>query len=187
MTLEHRTSLASTERIDPDAPQEMVGANMAFARRVLEKVPQFDVNLGPGALGFGDDTLFAFQIKEAGYRLIGALEVEVEHHFDPARLTRQSLLASREKFGKTSAYITYHWSQTQVPRPYLRLAKRFLRLLCWRLRFKDEISSNEGIPLWESIVLTDIHFYREYLRERSRPVFYDKRGLVKRIMRGKDA
>ena len=45
----HRVCLAV------DAPTtgdfDLTGANMAFARRVLEKVPAFDLELGPGALG----------------------------------------------------------------------------------------------------------------------------------------
>ena len=180
MTLEHRSSLASTERLNPDAPEEMVGANMAFARKVLEKVPQFDVNLGPGALGFGDDTLFSFQLKQAGYTLAGALDVSVEHHFDPSRLTRTSHLQAAEKFGRTRAYLTYHWQQNSVSRPRLFLAKRSLRLIYSRLRLKSEIARAEGMPLWEKNILMDIYFYRQYLQEQAKPRLYDRNGLVKR-------
>jgi hypothetical protein len=34
-------------------PLEMVGANAGFRRSVLERVPAFDPELGPGALGLG--------------------------------------------------------------------------------------------------------------------------------------
>ena len=50
---------------------DLTGANMAFARRVLDKVPGFDRELGPGGLGFCDDTLFSLQLRTAGFRLAG--------------------------------------------------------------------------------------------------------------------
>ena len=180
MTLEHRSSLASTERLNADAPEDMVGANMAFARRVLDKVPEFDVNLGPGALGFGDDSLFSFQLKEAGYTLVGALDVAVEHHFDPSRLTRQSHLQSAEKFGRTHAYLAYHWQHENASHLRLYLAKRSLRLMYWRFRLKNEIAATEGMPLWEKNILMDIYFYRQYLQEQAKSRLYDRKGLVKR-------
>jgi hypothetical protein len=79
----HRGWLASTEGIDPAAPYTMFGANMGFSREVLSKVPAFDTELGPGALGFGDEMLFSWQLLEAGYQIHGALDVAVEHHFEP--------------------------------------------------------------------------------------------------------
>ena len=48
----HRTWLAGTQDINPKQPERMVGASMAFARQVLDKVPQFDTELGPGRLAF---------------------------------------------------------------------------------------------------------------------------------------
>ncbi len=180
MTLEHRSSLASTERLNLDTPEEMVGANMAFARKVLEKVPKFDVNLGPGALGFGDDTLFSFQIKQAGYTLAGALDTVVEHHFDPARLTRKSHLEAAAKIGRTRGYLAHHWLHEDVAQPRLCLAKRLLRLRYARVRRRNEVAQPEGVPLWEKNVLMDIFFYRQYLQERTKPRLYERKGLVKR-------
>jgi glycosyltransferase involved in cell wall biosynthesis len=52
---------ASTHELDPQKPGRMVGANMAFHRRVIDKVPAFDVELGPGpeVLGNFEDTMFS--------------------------------------------------------------------------------------------------------------------------------
>ncbi len=180
MTLDHRSSLASTERLNRDAPEEMVGANMAFARHVLEQVPEFDVNLGPGALGFGDDTLFTFQLKQAGYRVVAALDVSVEHHFDPSRLTRKSHLQAAEKFGRTRAYLAYHWQHEKASNPRLYLVKRSLRLIYWRIRRRSQNAAAEGIPLWEKNILMDIYFYKQYLQEQTKARLYDRNGLVKR-------
>jgi cellulose synthase/poly-beta-1,6-N-acetylglucosamine synthase-like glycosyltransferase len=51
----HCALLASTDGWDARNPDAMNGANMAFSRRVLAKVPGFDPELGPGALGFWDE------------------------------------------------------------------------------------------------------------------------------------
>jgi glycosyltransferase involved in cell wall biosynthesis len=51
MTPHHRTWFASTEHRSPTQAQSLIGANMAFSKQVLEKVPGFDPELGPGALG----------------------------------------------------------------------------------------------------------------------------------------
>ena len=102
---------ASSEGIDPVHPQRMVGANMAFSRRVIETVEQFDTELGPGALGFYDDTLFSLSLRAAGFRLVAAPDISVEHHFDLARLTRQTLLRMAERMGNSQAYVAYHWQE----------------------------------------------------------------------------
>lgn len=115
MTLLHRYWLAETGWLDPDEPSEMVGANMAFHRRVLGHVPLFDVELGPGALGFGEESLFGFQLRDAGFRIGAALETCVEHHFDVARLARAYWLADARKRGRTWAYLSYHWFHSAVP------------------------------------------------------------------------
>ena len=41
---------------------DLTGANMAFARRVLERVPAFDPELGQGALGSCEESLFSRQL-----------------------------------------------------------------------------------------------------------------------------
>jgi len=79
MTVRHRDLLASTERIDPECPERMVGANMAVSARVFEAVPGFDPALGPGRLGLGGETLFSLQLRAAGFRIVSAFEVAVRH------------------------------------------------------------------------------------------------------------
>jgi glycosyltransferase involved in cell wall biosynthesis len=104
---------ASSEGIDPARPRRMVGANMAFSRQVVAAIERFDPELGPGRLGFYDDTLFAARLLEAGFRLVAAPEISVEHRFDLCRLTRGSLLSMAERMGESEAYLTYHWKQDE--------------------------------------------------------------------------
>ncbi|MGH7215022.1 MAG: glycosyltransferase family 2 protein, partial [Tepidisphaeraceae bacterium] len=93
----HRVWLTSTEHLRADEPPpNMVGANMAFARRVLARVPQFDTDLGPGALGYHDDVLFSRQLAEAGFRIAFVPDALARHHFEPARTTRAGLIDMAE-------------------------------------------------------------------------------------------
>ena len=175
----HRDWLAETEGIQKDAPERMVGANMAFSQKVLDKVPCFDVELGPGASGFGDETLFAWQLREAGYRMISAFDVTVEHHFDEARLRRESLLDAAKKFGQSDAYILYHWEHRPDRFPRLRLALSRMELLYLRLKHWKEWRDSESCPEWELLQVRKLWFYKRYLIEMRKPHHYQRHGLTK--------
>jgi glycosyltransferase involved in cell wall biosynthesis len=178
MEMPHRTWLASTDwsAVNPDG---IVGANMAISRRVLLKVPSFDTELGPGALGFGGETLFFLQLKRAGYRTGTAFDVAVEHHFDESRLSRQGLLDRLAMAGRMFAYLDYHWEHRIIPYPRLRLMKGMMRLAYQRLRRRQEVRASEGMPVWEMFAVSGVYFYKQYLIERKRPHNYEKHGLVK--------
>lgn len=81
-----RVWMAAVE--DPVRPPAglLVGANMAFHRRMIEVTGGFDLRLGPGAAGYYDDTIFGWTLKRAGKRILYRPEILVEHHFDPDRL-----------------------------------------------------------------------------------------------------
>ncbi len=128
-----RSWFASTEDILPDRPDRFVGANMAFSRDVLDRVAAFEVELGPGALGFGDETLFSFQLRQAGYRLVTRFDVAVEHHFDPARLTRSKMLEAARQMGRSKAYVAYHWHHADLPTRISFRAPELVRIWLGRL------------------------------------------------------
>jgi glycosyltransferase involved in cell wall biosynthesis len=180
MTEMTRSMMCDTSRLDPQTPSEFVGANMAFARHVLQKVPRFDTDLGPGALGFGDDALFAWQIRRAGYHIAGALDVTVEHHFDPQRLSRKDYLAGAAARGRGDGYLRYHWRHQMMGRDRLYLIKRTFRLLYWRL-LRRPWRQTQGAPDWELRLLHDICSLRYFVGEASqrRPRKYSRFGLVK--------
>lgn len=187
MKLMHRlcVSLSATEIVESEGALkadnvELIGANMAFSKRVLEKVPRFDPELGPGALGLGEDTLFSSQLRYAGYYILLALEVVVEHHFEASRLSRSGFMDYATKSGRSVAYIDYHWSHTPLEFPRFFILRSFIQLLWWRLIRKSQWpGGNEGIPEWEFKILRDISWYKQYKQECKRSRNYLKHGLVK--------
>ena len=134
---------------------------MAISKRVLERVPSFDTELGPGALGFGGETLFYLQLKEAGYRRLAAFDVVVEHHFEESRLRREGLLARLAMAGKMFAYIDYHWEHRVIRYPRLRLLKASMRLQYLRWAgVRDQ--SEEGATLEMESPFKGVAFYKQY-------------------------
>ena len=175
----HRYWLAAT---GPDAPGRkhiLVGANMAFLRTVLARVPGFDPALGPGALGFADDTLFSRQLWAAGFNTVLEETAAVEHHFQPERLTRTSLLDAARKRGETMAYVAHHWEHRTIGFPAVRMAHKRLQVALWRQRHPRELAEAEGLMSGELYNLEAYHFYRHLLNERKKPRVYSKQGLVK--------
>lgn len=179
MEAQHKNLLASTENADRVHPALLVGINMAFSKSVLADVPKFDVELGAGALGFADDTLFSYQLKQAGYALAAAFDAQVEHHFDPARLSRSSFLNRAVGEGRSHAYLVHHWEHREISRAPLYLIHRSLRLRYRRIQRRAQCQSTEGIALWELNDLMDVAFYSNFMKERRRPRNYEKHGLVK--------
>jgi glycosyltransferase involved in cell wall biosynthesis len=188
----HRTTLASTESIDSEAPENIISANMAFNRAVLADVSGFDPELGPGSqVGALEDTLFSWQLRDAGYRIGRVTETAVEHHFDEHRLSREAFIQAAIARGKSLAYIRYHWlhySQEdwthrshahEVWRhPRLILAKRLTdwtiqRWLHWLRAHPAPIGRRE---FW---TILNAYSLRQYLQERTRTRNYRKRGLQK--------
>jgi hypothetical protein len=175
----HRNWLAGTERGESDPPR-LVGANMAFSRRVLERVPAFDTELGPGRLGFGDDTLFSQQLLAAGYRLIEAADARVYHHFDPDRLTRASFLSAARKHGRSEAYLDRHWRHRMEKWPRLAAPWAAVRLGLWRLARPSQWFRKDGAAAGEMYHMLNFHRLRQYLCEVRRPAAYEPHGLVKK-------
>lgn len=91
----------------------MIGANMAMSRRVYEALGEFDEALGPGALGFGEETLYGWRLLEAGYRKVNRLGLEIEHHFDASRLDRSRILLIAARHGASEGYLDYHWQHLE--------------------------------------------------------------------------
>lgn len=182
----HRYWLAETGPADLAATaleerQTMVGANMAFTRRVLDQVPEFDTNLGPGALGFADDTLFSRQVWAAGRKIVYSEKAKVEHHFQPDRLSRTSFLDTARKHGQTKAYLAHHWEHRTIAAPAAQMARKWLQVALWRRHHPQTCAELEGLPTGELYNLVAYYFYRSYLIERRKPRFYEKHGLKKNI------
>lgn len=158
-----------------------VGANLAMTRRAMVAVRVFDTELGPGALGFGDESLFAMQLIEAGYRICGVPAAVVEHHFDVSRLEFGSLRKTAERMGRSEAYIQYHWRHEPLWKwGWWETARRTLAMLYKRM-FGPEGWRGKNVPqYWLLPMITAWGFLSQYLQETRRARQYDKRGLVKR-------
>jgi GT2 family glycosyltransferase len=188
----HRTALASTESIDLEAPKNIISANMAFDRAVLADVPGFDPELGPGSrVGALEDTLFSWQLRDAGYQIGRVTETAVEHHFDEQRLTREAFTRAAIARGKSLAYIRYHWlhhtqkdwthrqhSYQAWRNPYVVLAKRSMdwmirRFVHWLKEKSEPICKRE---FW---TIMNVYSFKQYLEERGRPRNYPEEGVQK--------
>jgi glycosyltransferase involved in cell wall biosynthesis len=180
MTCLHKGWLASTECVSVNNPRRMVGANMIFSREVLNKVPAFDNELGAGALGFHEETLFSYQLERAGYRLTTAFDVVVEHHFEESRLLRKHWLDSAKKMGRSDAYWIHHWEHDEIAEPELQLAMAKRRLSEWRSQHANEYRVSEGTLEDELAMVRDVSLYKQFLIERMRQRNYDQFGLVKK-------
>lgn len=175
----HRTKLASTENIDRENPQEMIGANMAFRRRVLAKVPQFDPELGAGASGFSEESLFSMQLLEAGFSIGYAEKAVVEHHFEPRRLLRMEWLKGEQKRGSGYAYIAYHWEHKNLDVTFTQYIRIVFRLLRWRMTHKKEMNVLEGCSFEEMKLVRKISYYKRYQIEKKKLMKYHFHGLNK--------
>jgi glycosyltransferase involved in cell wall biosynthesis len=105
----YRGMVAIVEPPESGAPESLTGANMAFARRVLDRVRGFQIELGPGASGLGDDTLWGMQLRQAGFRLSYAIGSPVEHHFDESRLSKEYCFEWIRRSGECRALMSTKW------------------------------------------------------------------------------
>ena len=126
--------LASTETTDPDHPETLIGANMALSRKVIDALGDFDPNLGAGASGFCEESLYAIRLMAAGFHIKGALEISVAHHFDLSRLTGQSLLKMAERMGRSTAYLDYHWEHADAARAGSKIRRARILLTLERMK-----------------------------------------------------
>lgn len=178
----HGVWLADVPVLGADSP-ELVGASMGIHRSVFERIDAFDEELGPGASGFGEETLLWMQMKEAGLRIQAVQDTFVIHHPDATRLLRSNWLAAAERFGRTSAYTAHHWKHTRVRYPGLRAFWLKIKLFLRRLLRRTPRLDAEGCPEWEMSYLAGIESLRRFVEESRRPRNYDCRALRRRDRR----
>jgi glucosyl-dolichyl phosphate glucuronosyltransferase len=159
--------------------RDLIGANMAFSRRTLEKVPRFDTELGPGPAAGGDDTLFSYQLQEAGFRIHRVSDAVVEHHFSPDRLSRQAMRRAALNGAVSDFYIGYHWQHRDLPYPWWYWARCVARLWYYRLSHLPQWWTHESMPAWEKGMLQEAATAYLYARHRGEARRYSKRGLIK--------
>lgn len=174
MTSRHETMLASTANAEKHGLIRLTGANMAFKRSVLEKVPAFDPNLGAGALGFCEESLFDDQLRAANFNIARAMESLVEHHFSPDRLETDNLKNAAYRQGRSLAYVAYHWKHDEVGPSALTKIKTYLG----HLRRKKKASLDQGISIFELDYMTTQGYWAQLKQENGKLRNYEKEGLV---------
>ena len=174
-----RGALAATEGLDPQDPYMMIGANMGIRRHVLDKVPAFDPELGPGALGFYEESLFTWQLKRAGYKVGSAFATAIEHHCSSSRLRRNSFLETSKKYGRSEAYVYHHFFHGKKRFIIIRLALAHVRLHVLRAMHPSNWGRLDGASTWELNATYDVGFLSQYLVERQRQRNYTPFGLTK--------
>lgn len=185
----HRIALASTEFLNETDPGAMFGASMGFHRRVLDRVPGFDPELGAGALGAGEETLFAWMLREAGYRIGAAFHAPVTHVPGEERLRRDAFLDAARRIGRSLTYIDYHWrhlprsawQHAGIPAVRLTLLVYRMRLGMLRALRRREIRRAEGIAPWEYTWVRRISRIKYYLQIAGTPRKYDRHGMRKQV------
>lgn len=177
MTPMHRSWLAETLWLKRSDPQSYVGANMAIARHVLDKVPNYDPHLGPGGLGYCDDVLFSSQLLRAGYRIADRLDVSVEHHPDQTRLARSAWLDAAWSRGLSQAYVGHHWEHWRCRFGRLKLARAVTTLKLWRI-LNPRHSDADGCDENEMRLVFELATVAGHLNESKRTKMYEKNGLL---------
>lgn len=155
-----RSWFASSEGLSTERPGRMIGANMAFHRRVLDSQARFDPVLGPGALGMGEETLFSYQIEKGGFVIGSAFDVVVEHAFDCGRLCAAGLARLARSMGRSEAYIAHHWHGVDAGGAFWKTADALLRLSYWRCRAGLQWSVPPGVLEGELKALSRVHYWQ---------------------------
>ncbi len=177
-----RAWLASSEGLSVHRPGRMIGANMAFHRRVLGDTLRFDPALGPGALGMGEETLFSYQVEASGFRIGSAFRVRVEHAFDPRRLCAKGMATLARSMGRSEAYIAHHWHGVEPTDSVCPILDARLRWLYWRLRARMQSRVPPGLVEGELQAQARLYYW-QYLRALSgSPRLYHRGvGCAKRV------
>ncbi len=172
----HGIWLAEMRELATVSP-ELVGASMGIHRTVFDRIDNFDEDLGPGATGFGEETLIWKQMMEAGLRIEPVRDTCVIHHPEPSRLLRSSWIASAAKRGLTNAYLMHHWEHSRLSCPAARAFILKSKLYLRRLLQANPLPDAEGCPAWEMSYLARIGVLENFIKESSKPRNYERRAL----------
>lgn len=166
----HRAMLASTaDYLSANDPSELCGANMAVHRRVFERVGEFEPELGPGVTAGGEESLLSWKLKAAGFRMVGALDIEVEHHPSTDRLCYGNWVKAAQLKGEARAFLAHHWFAREVRFPRIQRLYFIAKLGIRRALTGRPKAGDEGIAPWELSYVESISMLSRTIRERSKP------------------
>jgi glycosyltransferase involved in cell wall biosynthesis len=162
----HRQHLADST--DGNPRPMLIGASMAFDRRVLLPEGNFDPHLGSGASGAGEDSAFSEMLRGRGFRLLYVEDAVVIHHPGINRTTRASFLKSAGAWGRTVGFTVWRTQADQIRFPTLRLLSCRLRLLAWRAAHLNIVLKGQEIPEREMVLVQWVHHYQEFATQKRR-------------------
>jgi len=87
-----------------DLKGTLCGSNMIVKADVLKRVGAFLPDLGPGAIGLGEETELTLRMRAAGYKLGFAPQILTWHHLPKERLTRSFIRRRFFQQGRAEAY-----------------------------------------------------------------------------------
>ena len=178
-----RHYLAATA-FDFGEPIHWVGANAAIRRHCLQRVRQFDPELGAGALGNEEDALFGQQLVEAGFKMDYADCAVVVHQPDESRLTHGEWLQAARHRARSGAYVSHHWEHAEIRSAALKSLWFLTKLRMRSILQPPPPLSAEGCPRWEWSHVFNMTFYQHFCIERQRSRNYARRGLEKLNLAG---
>ena len=166
-------------------PKWIATSNFCIARAALTANLAFDEELGPGASGFCEDTLFYEHLKVLGRRIVSVPEARVEHRFNPKRLERQAVYRMAGSMGKSEAYVDYHWKQTRSEAitsrrnlAELRYGKAFLCSGEWAVGGAGKSRSDVDVQLWYALHAR--RYWQQMAEEVKRSRNYTPPDILKR-------
>jgi GT2 family glycosyltransferase len=87
-----------------DLQGTLCGSNMIIRAEVLKKIGGFLPDLGPGAIGLGEETELSLRMRAAGYRLAFAPQISARHYLPKKRLTKAFIRRRFFQQGRAEAY-----------------------------------------------------------------------------------
>jgi len=82
----------------------LCGSNMIIRAEVFKKIGGFLSDLGPGAIGLGEETELSLRMRAAGYRLAFAPQIAARHRLSKKRLTKGFIRRRFFQQGRAAAY-----------------------------------------------------------------------------------
>lgn len=180
MTEYHLSTLGHNDSLR-DGRGNVIGGAMAAHRRVFDIINGFDPELGPGGLGFGEDTLFSQQMKVAKMKVAFAMKAVADHCFDAGRLSREAFLNRAVASGRSIAYIRYHWEHNEKPLAHYQAMLDHLKP---NINADAQITnSHPDSPALEHEIARHMLFgeCQQMMLEKARPRNYTKYGFRKAV------
>jgi glucosyl-dolichyl phosphate glucuronosyltransferase len=100
------------------------GCNTIVRAEVFRRIGGFCPQLGPGAIGLGEDTEFSLRMRRYGLRQVYAPDIVVRHQLSKRRVTKSALRKRFFQNGRATAY--YEGLPVSLPRFALYLMKESL-------------------------------------------------------------